>query len=796
MGNHKKARVLKNDAAAFVLPTILVTSVVLLGLLMAAISSVASIRSSLGEQYYQQLARTAAESGVAMANNCLTKNDHVPTWTDAKPLTPETDCNGNVISGQSKYVISIGGVRSSFIVKRPQQQTLGNYIDARAEGIVELVSGSTGAARSTISQTLANVSRYNDLPQISGGSGWKENGHIAMVLTASKQLYGVGENADWQITDSATPSDITNPVKMKLPTGVQSIKKVVSSGQGGSFVCIIGSNDQVYCRGGGGGAGDYMLAGTTTWSRLPIPAGLSVKQLSVNAFTTDSICVLTTTNRIFCAGENQYGRLGVGSTALSIPYNTAPTREWIVNDENGVRLYFKKIYSNMDTTCSIATNDDMYCAGPNASGKLGGPVLNASVHTPVRYPMPRYTGSNIKRKAQDVLIPYHGGSHAIYVLATDGTIWASGNNNQGSLAPPGGSTSYATNMNSPHFWGNDVMSRGAAIQFTAAGVTKCFDNDSGGSANGNIIHLWTCNDSSANQEWLYTNEGQIYNPVTDKCLDVPAQSEANTTKVQLYHCNNTLGQKFDWRADGSIRYAKNPSICLDIQSNSATNGVRPQIYTCNGTNAQKFLPQNEATFAWAAAIIGNREFCAIRSDYTIDGTERGGDMRCAGPNQYGQLGNTSSTHPSLNHEAPCASTPVNGRNVLRWGAATPTGGFEKVDVSKLTSEWQYQYLSIMVITKSGRVMGSGQNQYGMLGNGTIGDPANGYRQCGTTEFQLPAGVKAVDMSARDEYTAYVLGDDGKVYAAGRNNNGQVGDGTTTDRWTPVVMQIPRSATTF
>ena len=452
----------------------------------------------------------------------------------------------------------------------------------------------------------------------------------------------------------------------------------------------------------------------------------------------------------------------------------------------------------MDATCSVATNDDLYCSGPNANGKLTGPTVNASQYSPVRYQLPAYTGSNVKRKVQDVLIPYHGGlgAHMVYVLATDGTIWASGTNTYGSLAPPGGSTSYRTNSSPPHFWGNDVMSRGAAIQFTAGGVTKCFDNDGGSSANNNIIHLWTCNDASANQEWLFTNEGQIYNPVTDKCLDVPSQSTTNGTYVQLYQCNGTLGQKFDWRPDGTIRYEKDTSICLDIPNNISENGRRIQIYTCNGTNAQRFLPQNEATFAWQAAIIGNRELCAIRSERVISGAERGGDMRCAGPNEYGQLGNTSSTHSSLNHEGPCVATPVNGRNVLRWGAATPSGGFEKVDVSKLTPEWQYQWSSLMVITKSGRVMGSGRNEFGKLGNGTIGDAANGYRQCGTVEFQLPAGVKAVNLSARDEFTAYVLGDDGKIYAAGRNNNGQIGDGTTTDRYTPVVMQIPRTAMSY
>ena len=100
---------------------------------------------------------------------------------------------------------------------------------------------------------------------------------------------------------------------------------------------------------------------------------------------------------------------------------------------------------------------------------------------------------------------------------------------------------------------------------------------------------------------------------------------------------------------------------------------------------------------------------------------------------------------------------------------------------------------MMVITSLGNVYAAGDNTYGKLGRGGALGTA-----CNSTyaKVQLPAGVKGVALANGDEYTAFVLGDNGKVYSMGRNNNGQLGDGTTTDRSTPVEVQIPRQETVY
>lgn len=79
----------------FALPTVLIASVVLLTVLAVSVSATTAARTTLKNQYYAQLAQIAGEAGVAYAQACLQESGNIPTWTNAKPLTPSTDCNGD-----------------------------------------------------------------------------------------------------------------------------------------------------------------------------------------------------------------------------------------------------------------------------------------------------------------------------------------------------------------------------------------------------------------------------------------------------------------------------------------------------------------------------------------------------------------------------------------------------------------------------------------------------------------------------------------------------------------------------
>ena len=105
MGTQKRHTV----SRAFALPTVLIASIVMLIILAVSVTATVAVRTSLKNQYYAQLAQIAGEAGVAYAKACLAANGNVPLWTNAKPLTPSSDCSGNQILSSSVKALAIAG---------------------------------------------------------------------------------------------------------------------------------------------------------------------------------------------------------------------------------------------------------------------------------------------------------------------------------------------------------------------------------------------------------------------------------------------------------------------------------------------------------------------------------------------------------------------------------------------------------------------------------------------------------------------------------------------------------------
>ena len=180
-----------------------------------------------------------------------------------------------------------------------------------------------------------------------------------------------------------------------------------------------------------------------------------------------------------------------------------------------------------------------------------------------------------------------------------------------------------------------------------------------------------------------------------------------------------------------------------LGNETTTGSTTPVAVTMSGALTNKTITNITAGYDYT---------CAVTSD---------GTAACWGKNQYGQLGNGTTTSPT---------TPV---------AVTMSGALTNKTVTNITAGYDYT----CAVTSDGTAACWGNNGYGQLGNGT------------TTGSTTPVAVtmsgaltnKAItNITVGGNYTCAVTSD-GTAACWGNNEYGQLGNGTTNNSTTPVAV---------
>lgn len=103
-----------------------------------------------------------------------------------------------------------------------------------------------------------------------------------------------------------------------------------------------------------------------------------------------------------------------------------------------------------------------------------------------------------------------------------------------------------------------------------------------------------------------------------------------------------------------------------------------------------------------------------------------------------------------------------------------------------------QYHSV-ALTAEGRLFAWGSNQHGQLGLDSPGSPPAGTQRVLAPHGIGPPGVRFVDVRAGGFHTV-ALADDGRLYAFGRNDDGQLGLGDLLARGAPTP--VPAAGVAF
>ncbi len=215
----------------------------------------------------------------------------------------------------------------------------------------------------------------------------------------------------------------------------------------------------------------------------------------------------------------------------------------------------------------------------------------------------------------------------------------------------------------------------------------------------------------------------------------------------------------------------------------------------DGSTTDRLTPVDVSglTSGVTAIALGWNHSCALTS---------GGGVKCWGDNGKGQLGDDSTTNGNTpvdvigltsgvtaialgwNHS--CALTSGGGVKCWGWnssgelGDGTATQRLTAVDVSGLTS-------GVTAIALGGYhscalTSGGGVKCWGYNGNGGLGDGSMTSKYTPVDVSSLTSGVDAI---ALGKAHTCALTSGGGIKCWGYNDMGQLGDGSTTDKYTPV-----------
>lgn len=299
-----------------------------------------------------------------------------------------------------------------------------------------------------------------------------------------------------------------------------------------------------------------------------------------------AMCVLHKDHTIWCAGENQYGQLGVG---LSGPNRAT----WMqVRDSTSLVISdAAQISTGWEFTCAVRTGGTVWCWGYAATGQMGN---NTAGGAPAAVQVLKAPGQPLTNIAEVSA----GQSHAC-ARDTAGGVWCWGANNRGQI---GDGTTTQRNVATP------VLDAAAGPALTGA-----LDLDVGAD------HACVLKAGDALWCWGINNRGQLGDgttPPADRLSPVSVGSAVKFTTGNMTTCV--------MRADESV-------LCTgDAWRNRIGNGA-PVYDTISyySTPERVLTAPGGAPLTGVDTIVSGGANCALMKDTSV---------LCWGDDTHGQIG--------------------------------------------------------------------------------------------------------------------------------------------------------------
>jgi alpha-tubulin suppressor-like RCC1 family protein len=579
--------------------------------------------------------------------------------------------------------------------------------------------GQLGDGTNTQRWTPVSVTGLSGVTDISAG------GFHTVALKDDGTVWAWGWNWFGQLGDGTkiqrlTPVQVRDPVSAGFLTGVTDISA------GGYHTLALKDDGTVWAW---GGSSDGQLGDGTYTQRLkPVQVvdsndstGFFTGVTAISAGDSHSLA-LKNDGTVWAWGNNYYGQLGDGGSNSYTPLQVVDT-----NDPTGFLTGVKDISGGFYHTVALKDNGTVWAWGNNKYGQLGDRT-NITRETPVQV-VDAYDPTGFLTGITDIAL----GDYHTVALKDDGTVWAWGGNKYGQLGDGTNNEgcrkpAQVIDPNDPAGFLTNVKDISGGFYHTVAlkddGTVWAWGNNGGGQLG----------DGMNTQRWKPV---QVIDP------DDPAGFLTDVTTITAggYHTVVIYLDPVD-----SLRGPKGPMGPAGTPGADGRDGVdgADGILSLTGKTCPK--GSYMAGFDAVGDLICDSIPCPCPVTTKV---------WAWGWNEFGQLGDGTTTDRWIPVDLPGLT-----------GVTAISGGFHSLALKDDGTVWAW----------------------GGLDEGRSTPPSN---------VPVPvAGLTGVTAISGGYNHSLALKDDGTVWAWGENYDGQLGDRTNDNKWTPVQVVDPNDPTGF
>jgi len=470
-------------------------------------------------------------------------------------------------------------------------------------------------------------------------------------------------------------------------------------------------------------------------------------------------CAVKGDGTAYCWGNNASGQLGDGTTnSASAPVQVHGT------GNAGYLTDVSAIASGNNHTCAVKNDGTVWCWGTDASGQLGDGTNSANITTPVQV-LGGEAGGTYLSGIVNISLGYNN----TCAVKNDGTIYCWGYNYIGQL---GDGTGTARNTPVQVCSAGNAATDGTCNNSFLTGISKvitsAFSTCALKSSDGSV-YCWGNNSGGI---LGYLANGTWDNAAHPVPVQVPGGEAGGTYLTGIVDISLTKGQPAGYRnsacavkSDGTVFcWGVAPGVDLYGQlGDGTTNSNITPVQVCSPGNTATDGTCNGSFLTGISKISGSFfSTCAVKSS--------DGSVYCWGRNGQGQLGDNTTTQRNVPTQ------------VLGVGGAGYLTGINNVSGAAGGGSTRGSFCAS---NNNGAVYCWGDNYYSELGDDTgiqrsIPVSVKGL----TTGYLTGAAANSNSISSGVDSSCTLKSSDGTVYCWGSNSYGQLGNGSTINKYTP------------